>query len=214
MLSLAEEVLLLALDDETGTLREGLPGTLGRTLVAAVLMELAFLARIDTDQRVLFVVDSTPTGDPVLDDALAHLAKQDKQRSSYAELKHLLGQAHEIQQRLLDRLVGRGILEVASERILWVFGARRYPLLDDREITEVKARLREVVLGDDLPDPRDAVLLSLVEAAHLWGDAFSENELAHARTRIERLARLDFIGQALARAIHEIEATLAFARPL
>jgi golgi phosphoprotein 3 len=214
MLSLAEEVLLLALDDKTGTLREGLPGTLGRTLVAAVLMELAFLARIDTDQRALFVVDSTPVGDTVLDDALVHLAKQPKQRSSYAELKHLLGQAQEIQQRLLDRLVSRGIVKVVNERILWVFGVRRYPLLDDRKVKEVKARLREVVLGDDLPDPRDAVLISLVEAAHLWGDAFTTDELAHAHARIERLARLDFIGQALARAIHEIEATLAFAHPI
>ena len=214
MLSLAEEVLLLALDDDTGVLCESSPGTLGRTLVAAVLMELAFLSRIDTDQRALFVVDSTPVGDPVLDDTLAHLARQPKQRSSYAELTHLLGQAPEIQKRLLDRLVSRGIVKLVNERILWVFGVRRYPLLDDREVKEVKARLREVVLGEDLPDPRDAVLISLVEAAHLWGDAFTEEELARARTRIERLARLDFIGQALARAIHEIEATLAFTRPI
>jgi hypothetical protein len=62
---------------------------------------------------------------------------------------------------VLERLVDKGILRIEDKRILWVFAVRRYPLLDDREIREVRARLRDLIDSDAIPDPEDAVLIAL-----------------------------------------------------
>ena len=63
MLSIAEEVLLLSVDDETGIFLYGPDVHIELALSGAVLMDLALLNRIDTDPERLFVVDATPTGD-------------------------------------------------------------------------------------------------------------------------------------------------------
>ena len=74
MLTIAEEVLLLVLDDETGRVNPRLPvHSLRNAVSGALLMDLAFSDRIDTDLHQLHVVDSTPLGEPVLDPALARV---------------------------------------------------------------------------------------------------------------------------------------------
>ena len=66
-LTLAEEIVLLSLDDETGRPvgRAGMAPDLA--LAGALLMELALAGKVDTDRDRLFVVETTPTGDAVRD---------------------------------------------------------------------------------------------------------------------------------------------------
>ena len=67
MLTFAEEILLLMLDDEDGTFLPTRTSAVEYVLAGAVLLDLAFANRIDTDERQLLVIDSTPTGNPMLD---------------------------------------------------------------------------------------------------------------------------------------------------
>ena len=73
----------------------------------------------------------------------------------------------------------------------------------------MRTRLRELILGNDIPDPRDVVLISLGKACRLLDDLFTPEEKKRVRTRIAALARLDLIGDELAKSIHEIERSLA-----
>jgi len=73
----------------------------------------------------------------------------------------------------------------------------------------VLSRIREVVLEHDaIPDPRDVVIVSLVNACDLGGVVFSEDELQQHRERIAQLARMDFVGQALSQAVARIQQAL------
>lgn len=75
MLMIAEEILLLVLGDETGKLNTKLPvHSLRNAVSGALLMDLAFDNRIDTDLHRLTVIDSTPLGEPVLDHVLTRIA--------------------------------------------------------------------------------------------------------------------------------------------
>lgn len=69
-LDLAEELILLALDDETGRLIRG--GTavaaLDRAVAAALLMQLALAHRIDTDSTHVFVISPEPIGTALADE--------------------------------------------------------------------------------------------------------------------------------------------------
>ncbi len=75
MLRLAEELLLLLLDDETGEFSTS-PRTLGYALAGAALMDLALEGRIDTDVDALILADPTPVGDDLLDPILADIAAE------------------------------------------------------------------------------------------------------------------------------------------
>ena len=96
-------------------------------------------------------------------------------------------------------------------RFLWVFHTRRYPVIDDREQREVKTRLRQLLLTDEIPDPRDVVLICLIDACGLLGLVLTPDEIAGGQQRVEQLARLDLIGQAVTKAVAEIRFIIQYA---
>ncbi len=74
MLGFVEEIVLLQLD-ERGRLIELPLSAADVVLAGAALMELALRNRVDTDTNRFFVVNQEPTGDEILDDALAALTE-------------------------------------------------------------------------------------------------------------------------------------------
>ena len=163
MLRFAEEILLLLLRDEGGKF-VAVPGiALDNALAGSVLMDLALENRIDTDPERLILIDSTPVGDSLLDPTLAAIAAG-QQRDARYWVGQTAQRASEIREEALARLVERGILERHEGRFLWVFRSRRYPVIDGRAEREVKLRILGVLLSDDIPDPRDVVIIGLAEA--------------------------------------------------
>ena len=211
MLSFAEEIALMALDEETGELDQTSSAALSAALAGAVLMDLALADRIDTDHRDLWVVSPEPTGNSLLDSTLARLGEPGEHRSIQLVVRSLISAAHSLKQQALDRLVARGILRSEESRFLWVFGSRRYPTVDGTERQEVKARLRAIVLGSDVPDPRDTVLVSLAQTCRLFPALLTIEELTRARPRIAAVAKLDLIGQQVTRIGRGIEQELILA---
>ncbi len=86
---------------------------------------------------------------------------------------------------------------MVDKRVFWVFGRTQVPSHDGRETKEIRTRLRDLILSDTIPDPRDAVLVGLVDACAMWGEVFSASELDHVRSRIQTLARMELMGQTL-----------------
>src|SRR5579872_4667132 len=113
--------------------------------------------------------------------------------------------------RRRPRTITRGILKEENGRHLWVFRTRRYPVIDDSEQQEVRARLRRLLMSDDIPDPRDVVLVCLIDACALAGFVLSGAELDAAAPRVEQLRKMDLIGQAVTKAASETEAIIKFA---
>lgn len=211
MLSFAEEIFLLALDDREGSIKPLPVSALEYALPGALLIELAFLNKIDIDLRTLQVVDKQPTGHALLDDILLQLESKTEAQSTSFWLSFFAGKARHIQDCILAQLVAKGILKTEDKKILWVFKTRRYPMIDNREIKEVKTRLRDLILSDEIPDPREAVLVSLVDACRLFDDLFSEEEYERVQPRIKALAKLDLVGQEITKSIREIAQAMALA---
>lgn len=204
MLSFAEEILLLALDDESGGFVPLPANALDFALTSAVLMELAQAGRIDTDLEQLVVVSDEPLGDPVLDPILAAIARSKETYNAQRWVSVLAQEATPIRERALDKLVERGILRREKHKLLWVLGKRRYPVVDSTEQREVKLRILGIVLSDEIPDPRDVVIIALADACRLFDEVLSPRELKSARPRIEQVAKMDLIGQALVAALREM----------
>lgn len=205
MLTFVEEIVLLQLDESQGGRLIDLPSqAIAIVLAGAALMELALRNRVDTDPKRLFVVDRTPTGDDILDDVLTHLAAIPGELTTGAALERISAGAEDYRRRALDHLVAKGILRQRDGRFLWVFQSRQYPVVDDSNSREVKARLRRLLLSDEIPEPRDVALVCLIEASGLLGLVLTPEEAGQAADRVEQLGKMDLIGQALMRAIGEI----------
>ena len=211
MLRFAEEIMLLLLDDDGGEFVRVPEWSLQCALAGAVLMDLALENRIDTDLEQLILVDSTPVGDDLLDPTLARIAQATERHDTRYWIQHTAQHANRIRERVLERLVDRGILQRRDERLLWVFQSRRYPVVDGKADREVKLRIMAVLFSDEIPDPRDIVIVCLAEACGLFRELLSRRELEHATARIEQVRKLDLIGQAVSQAVWDIEVSLAIA---
>ena len=211
MLRFAEELMLLILDDENGKFAR-VPDRLMRyALAGGVLMDLALENRIDTDLKNLILVDSTPVQDSLLDPTLADIAQATDTKDARFWVERTALRADEIREVALNRLVEQGILKREEDRFLWVFQSRRYPIVDNTAEREVKLRIMEVLFSDQIPDPRDVVIIGLAHACDIFTEILSARELARVADRIDQVRKLDLIGQAMSQAITDIELSLALA---
>ena len=211
MLRFAEEIMLLLLDDEGGEFLHVSDWSLRCALAGAVLMDLALENRIDTDLKQLVLVDATPVGDDLLDPTLARIAEATETHDAAHWVHQTARHADQIRERALERLIGHGILQRQEESFLWVFKSRRYPAVDGKADREVKLRIMSVLFSDEIPDPRDIVIVCLAEACGIFQALLSRRELTHASARIEQVRKLDLIGQAISQAVWDIETSLAMA---
>ena len=211
MLRFAEEIILLMLHDDDGKFAPVPSWSLDRALAGAVLMDLALENRIDTDPQNLILIDETPVGDSLLDPTLAEIAAGEQRDARYW-VEHTAKRGEQIREEALSRLVDAGILERQEDRFLWVFRSRRYPLVDGKAEREVKLRIMEVLLSDQIPEPRDVVIIALADACGIFHELLPKRELQRASTRIEQVRKLDLIGQAMADTIRDMEMWLAASR--
>jgi hypothetical protein len=211
MLSFPEEIFLLALDDATG--KVVIPAkevVLSSALVGAALAELSFLRKIDTDLDNLYIVDASPIGNTVLDGLMETLVKTVHQKGTiHNSLKALMPRARNVEVMTLSALVEKGILKEIGEKIFWFFPTRRYPIIDGQEMLDVERRLRNIILTDEIPSPRDAALISLVHACDLFREILSPKEFRRAAAKIEEFAKMDRLGHEVMRLINQTAAVRA-----
>ena len=213
MLRFAEEIMLLMLDDKGGKFADVPKLPLHYALAGAVLMDLALERRIDTDPERLAVIDPSPLGDDLLDPVLARIVRSTETRDTHYWIEETLRYTSAIRERSLARLIERGILRQEDDRFLWWFQTRRYPIIDDRTMQEVKLRIMGVLFSDEIPDVRDIVIISLADACGIFGGMLSSQELKSAAGRIEQVRKMELVCRDVVKAadrrIRDIESSMA-----
>ena len=214
-LRVVEEFLLLVLDSDNGDIRHSFPlASRAVAFAGAALMDLALEQRIKTDlsrPEMLAVSDPTPLGSDLLDPILAEMARDGETPREIAFwVTHLAERSDEIREKALARLVGRGILETDTGGGVYlsadVSRARRYDTGGDRTAEEVQFRIMRTLFSDDIPAPRDIVIVSLASASGVFEGMLSQDELAQARERVDAISGLDRVGREIAAAIRQIKA--------
>ncbi|MDE0463944.1 MAG: cytochrome P450 [Caldilineaceae bacterium] len=221
-LRVVEEFLLLVLDADHGDIRHSFPlPSRAVAFAGAALMDLALERRIKTDlwrPDMLAVSDPTPLGSNLLDPILAEMARDGETPHEIAFwVTHLAEHSDEIREKALARLIERGILEAETSGEVYlsadVSRARRYHTADDRPTEEVQLRIMRTLFSDDIPDPRDIVIVSLASASGVFESMLSRDELAQVRERIDAISGLDLICREIAATIRQIKAQPVPAAP-
>ena len=198
MITFAEETLALLLDDKTGTFLPIGKYALEHALAGGVLLDLTFANRIDTDPEKLMIIDSSPTGNPILDRALERINQSSDSKNTAEWLEILSAEQGEmLQEQVIESLIKRGVLERREEKFLWVFRSRRYPMIDGKVQQEARQRVVGVLFSGDIPDPRDIALICIADACGLLKTVFGESELDEISPRLDQLRKMDLIGREL-----------------
>ncbi len=208
MLSFAEELILLSLDDKKGTFLPLSLMSFESALAGAILMERALDNKIDTDLEHLILIDDSKTGDPVYDDIIQMIKQYPDSKNALYWVKEIRNKYSNLREVLTQRLVNNGILEEKKKKILGLFPQTRYPILNDTEELTVKNRIRKIVLSDEIPEPRDIVIISLIKSCGLVEQIFSAQEIKKASERIYQISKMDLIGQSVSKAINELQAMI------
>ncbi len=211
MLTFPEELMLLLLDDTDGDFLPVAEGAIRYALSGAVLMDLALANRIDTDLDSLTLIDPTPMDDDLLDPALALIVASGERHTPRYWVETIANDAVNIRETALARLVQRGILERQDERFLWVFRSRRYPVVDGTAEREVKLRIMGVLFSDEIPEPRDIVIICLTYECGILQELVPQREFKQMQDRIEQIRRMDLIGQAVSQSVWDIQTSLVAA---
>jgi len=207
-----EEILLLALKDEEGTITSG---TMYNYAVGgAILAELLLRQRIAVDptkKKLVSVLSSEPVNDPLIDEWLMKMSSGKRRKSLQDWVSRIAG-TKELKHRIAIPLCQRGILRMDEQTILLLFSRRIYPEIDPKPEREVIDRLHHAIFGntDDI-DARTVVLLSLAKGANLLPALFGKKEIKQRKRRIEQIANGDITGKATKDAIEAMQAAIMVA---
>ncbi|MDD5508383.1 MAG: GPP34 family phosphoprotein [Bacteroidales bacterium] len=204
ILTIPEEIYLLPVHKTGGQKIDFKHKKFEITLAASILMDLALRNRIDTDLEHIIPDQGTPTGDALLDEVMEWIFQAPRQESITYWLIRITERAEHIRQSVLESLLRKKILKVRKQHIFLGYASKKYPVADDRQIKEIKSRVRDLVMGNDLPELRDMVIISLACYGGLLNFIFSEEEIILRKHRIEQLAKMDLIGQAITRSVKEL----------
>jgi hypothetical protein len=176
---LAEELLLLAYDNESGKATGSRIG-LDLGMAASTLVELALAGRIAYADGMIVVIDQRPIGHPVTDDVLTKIAANPPATpASWVQRLR-----HGLRDRVLADLISKGVIRDVDEVALGHIHVHRYPSVDRTVENETRERLAEALAGSGPPDERTAALATLVAAVRMepaLGLSGAEAEAAHER---------------------------------
>jgi len=197
-LRLYDEIMLLALRDEKGTIETGAwyQQAVGGAVLAELVMEERLKIATDGKKSLVKVRSRHDVGDELLDEWLDLIA-DDKVRRVEHWINKIAG-TKDLKGRIARGLARRKILRVSEDKVLLIFSRKIYPEMDPEPERALRERLRSAVLSErgDV-DARTSVLLALAKGTGLIELVFDKKERKRHERRIEAVIDGDACGAAV-----------------
>ncbi len=191
-----EEIMLLTLRDEEGTIATGYSEYL---IAGAILAELLFDRHIsvgDTWKQLVDVQSKKPTGDPIIDECLKRIAAGKRRGSLETWVSRLAGTKN-LRHKVARQLCDRGILRADEDKVLLIFTKRVYPEIDPLPEKRIIDQLKTAIFTDRNPlDPRTVVLISLANGGDLLNQIFGRKDVKARKKRVEQIVNGELAGKA------------------
>ena len=205
-LSLLDEFILMLLNEESGYFYQIPAQKMNCAIIGAALAELSLLLRIDTDVESLHVLDPAETGNPGLDLILKEIVDEPVQHNAQYWIEKLIHHAEPITDLTLENLLSLGILEHHEGDFWTVAPDKLYATADgdsdDGTIGQfIRNRIGKGIFSDDIPHPRDIIIICLIETCDILPFIFKLDK--KAEERIKLICRMDLIGRSMADAVEE-----------
>ncbi|MGW6839885.1 GOLPH3/VPS74 family protein [Streptomyces sp. NPDC054958] len=204
--TLAEEIMLLSLDDESGAARQR--QSAGWAVAGALLLELVLAGRVSVAGKYLELSNAEPTGEELLDGRIRLLEAWLRGRDKRRVTDWLTKDQPKAVGATLERLGERGLVVAQVHKVFGVFPQRRYPEADGTVESALRDRLRAVVLDGAEPDERTAGLIALIHSAKLHRLAFPDRQPDEVTARMAELAAGRWAAESVRAAIRDMQAAM------
>jgi hypothetical protein len=209
-LILAEQTLLIALDDERG--RDTTHWGSDAGLAGALLLDLARLQLVNTgaDGKIAALHGPQP-GHELLRDVYTTIASSSKPRDAKGWVQRLPREVKPLRQRVARGLVQNSILSEEHSKTLGILPTTRFPTIDPAPERNLRERLRGVLLADREPTEEEALLVGLLEPLGLIDSVVPKDRRKDARKRAKAVAEQGLTGTAVRDAIRAVQAAVVAA---
>lgn len=212
-LRLHEEVMLLALHNDKGTVASGTMYSmaLGGAILAELLLERRIEVERERKKTFARVLSRSPVGDPLIDECLRRIVDA-RRRGSLQTWVSRFANMSGLRHRVAGGLARKNVLRADEDTVLLIFKRRIYPELDPRPERRIVERLREAIFTEEPGlDGKTVVLVALAHHAGLLKHVFDKRELRRRKQRIESIIQGNVIGKATREAIQAVQAAIAVA---
>jgi hypothetical protein len=207
---IAEDLLLLLLDDESGKLTNAT--YLDTGIGGALLVELALGGHVEVVKKEgmwarakVHPAGAAPPADPVLSEALGVVAEKER---TAQDLVGRLGKKR--REPLLERLQADGIVRRDEGKVLGLFPSTRWPAADSSHEREVRRQLGDALVRGVDPAPRIAALVAVLSAMDLAHKVVDGEGLPgrQVKARAKEIADGDWAAKAVKDAISAAQAAM------
>lgn len=206
MFTLTDELYMISIDEENGSVIQPISSKLAYGLAGAILADLVLSGKINiVGNHRVELVNAEPTGDKDLDDAIELIKESDQPRKVTYWVRQFGESPKRQRQRLVKRIVDRGVISEEDNRLTWIVPYQGHPEQNASAKFIVKSRLREKILtGIDI-EINELALLCIIKACDMLNTVFTRDERKMARQQIYELVVRKGLTNPLMQSIQEIE---------
>jgi golgi phosphoprotein 3 len=204
-MTLAEELLLVALDDEEGHDTANWGSGIEAGLAGAILLELALAGHLAPEDGKLVAANGDPPRDPLGAEALDLVRAEEKPRDAGTWIGRIKKELDPLRGRVAERLVERGVLAEEHGKFLGMFRSTSYPERDPEPERRLRAQLADVLVTGREPTAHESMLVSLLHANDLVKRVVPKEERKEARGRAKDIANGEHVGAAVRRVMLELD---------
>lgn len=209
MLTLHENLFLLGLHEEKVALMHSAAEGLLVGLAGALLADLAFLNRIESDHKHrIRVISEEQTGETFLDETLAMLHKNSSAKKVHYWLDQIELKPKHVASIIIQQLTSKGVLKDEDGVCEWV---TPYPPKSEMNASakfSLKRRLRTLGLTQAEPEIEEVALLGLLKACDELELVFFKDERKLASRRIYELVMSEALRTPAVQILQEIQEAL------
>ena len=208
-LFLHEEIFLLALKDEEGTMAFGTHYNFAVGGAAMAELLLAEKIRLSEDKKPKVLIrDVSSAEDPLLNEWLGQIGEREKPRTMQDWVTRVANSKN-LKHRVAEELCRKHVLRMDEDKVLLLFTRKIYPEINPRPERELIGRLEAAIFGNtDEIDPRTAVLVALAHRTNILKVVFEKERLKTAKDRIEQIASGELTTKATKEAIEAMQAAI------
>ena len=208
MLTISEQLLLLALNDEKGSVVMSASTALPYGLAGAILLELALDEKIQFRDNKIKLINKSKTSIDLHNEAINLLKSETKPKSIKHWVQVFARKLVKLQERLASQLVDKKILSKQEKSFLWVINYNHYPTRNDQPEKSIRDHIKQIVLHRRKPSDEDIALICLVKACDLISEVFDKEDRKKAKQRIDEIANKHQVGTAITKTMEEITAAI------
>jgi len=206
MTLIAEDLLLLLLDDESG--KPSADSTkLPRVLAGALVVELAMSGslRITGPDEQLEKDHVVVAGEPPEDALLRRVFDLVATTSRPMKPQKVIEKSQKnLAKELAARLVAQGFVTEKQDKVLGLFPTTTWPARDTSREKVLRDALRSALVDGTTPEPHSAALISLVSAVDLTHKVITDADKKLLKKRAKEIAEGEWAGEAVRKAVSDV----------